>query len=240
MIEESVVEPSEIEIRAMEMGWKPKDQLTDDKEFVEAKEFIARKPLFDRIHSQNEKIKDVEQTLQETAKHVLKVQELAYKKAMSDLQKDRKTAINEADVDRVHEIDYELDQLEAAKPVATAPAEYVAWEKENPWFKQDEELFAFACASYDAQLKRTPNAPLDKVLELVNRVTRRAFPDKFEGETKPVPHSVEGETKPVHQSKQPGYSSLNENQKRVCDNFVKMKIMTKEAYIKSLHEIGEI
>ncbi len=236
----------DIETRAASMGWKPKDQLADDKEFVDAKEFIARKPLFDKIRAQNEKIHDVEKTLKDTSAHVLKVQELAYKKAMSDLQKDRAVAIKEADIDRVQEIDAELSELHNDKPEPAPPPEYLAWEGENKWFKEDEELFAFACANFAAQMKRTPNANVAKVLELVSKATKRAYPEKFESENPHIesekPHipNIEGGSKPVNHAKQPSYSSLNENQKRVCDNFVKLKIMTRDDYIKSLVEIGEI
>jgi len=235
---ESAVDTS-IEDRAAAMGWKPKGDLPDGKEFVDAKEFIARKPLFDKIHAQNEKLQNLELTLKETSEHVLKVQEIAYKKAVRDLYNERKAAVNDADAERVNEIDGELSQLSVDRPQEKPPTEYLAWEKENPWFTSDDEMFAFACANFDAHVKRNPNAKLDDVLVKVTKATKRAFPENFEDSTPAVSKSgsnVEGARTPTDKPKGLTYSSLTESQKRVCDSMVRQHVMTRDEYLRSLSD----
>ena len=49
---------SPIEEKAIQMGWRPKDQFEgDEEEFIDAKEFVRRQPLFDRIENQNKQLK---------------------------------------------------------------------------------------------------------------------------------------------------------------------------------------
>jgi hypothetical protein len=233
-----------IDDAAREQGWKPLDEFDGDKNtWIDAREFIGRKPLFDKIHLQNKKLTELEKTLKSTAEHVKKVGEAAYKRAYDDLAKERRYAISQADADRVDAIDAEVAELKKSTDVQIEqgpPAEYQAWVDDNPWFTKDEELFAFACAVYDAQVKKNPKASLDETLSNVKSATKRAYPEKFETE-KRAPHSaVEGGRAPSSVKSGPSYSNLNSEQKRVCDNFVRQGIMTKEAYVKSLQEIGEI
>ena len=239
---EGEVVPETIEDKARGMGWKPAEEFDGDKSvWVYAKEFVGRKPLFDKIHDQNRKLSEVEKTLKATAEHVKKVGEIAYKKAVADLQKERKLAVAQADVLAVHEIDDELEELKQTAAASNEPPpEFTAWTEENEWFGKDPELFDFACATYDAHMKRNPGeTDLKKVLDKVKEVTKRAYPEKF-GNVKPVHNSVEGGARPSSVKSGPSYSSLSSEQKRVCDTFVRSGVMTKEAYVKSLVEIGEL
>lgn len=237
-VTKTVTEPT-VEERAALMGWKPKGELKDGKDFVGAAEFISRKPLFDKIHAQNEKLQNLELTLKETAQHVLKVQEIAYKKAVKELQSERKAAITQADVERVHEIDDELNQLVADQPVEPPPKEYLDWQKENPWFTSDDEMFSFACANFDAHVKRNPKANLMDTLEKVTKATKRAFPENFESVQPGKGGSKLEGAKPVA-DKPAGltYGTLTESQKRVCDTMVRQNVMSREDYIKSLAEMA--
>lgn len=50
--EEKAPEYTKIELEAMDMGWRPKSEFNgDEDDFIDAKEFVRRKPLFDKIDS---------------------------------------------------------------------------------------------------------------------------------------------------------------------------------------------
>src|SRR3990172_13012748 len=75
-------EPSEMEQRAMSMGWRPKDEWRGDEvDFIEAGEFVRRKPLFDKIDSTNKRLRDVEQSLNQLAHHHAQVKETEFQRA---------------------------------------------------------------------------------------------------------------------------------------------------------------
>ena len=51
-LEQEAPELSPIEQKAIQMGWRPKEQFEgDEEEFIDAKEFVRRQPLFDRIEN---------------------------------------------------------------------------------------------------------------------------------------------------------------------------------------------
>ena len=48
--EKKAPELSAVEQKAIEMGWKPKDNFDgEETDFIDAAEFVRRKPLFDKI-----------------------------------------------------------------------------------------------------------------------------------------------------------------------------------------------
>ena len=67
-------ELSPIEQKAISMGWRPKDQFEgDEEEFIDAKEFVRRQPLFDRIENQNKQLKNVTKALEALKVHYTRV-----------------------------------------------------------------------------------------------------------------------------------------------------------------------
>ena len=66
VVQETHDEPelSPVEQKALEMGWRPKEEWTGEEgDFISAETFVARKPLFDRIEHQNKELKQVKQYL---------------------------------------------------------------------------------------------------------------------------------------------------------------------------------
>jgi hypothetical protein len=234
---------TEHEAKARDWGWKPKEEYKGDPDtWVDASEFVETRNPYTIIQKQNREMETLKKTLNATANHVKKVGELAYKRAINDLQKDRKKAVERADVDEVGAIDEEIAGLK--QEADSVPHEFTEWVGENAWFGKDQELYTFACASFDAQVKRNPSMPLNEVLDMVTKATKRAYPESFEQQkaekVRPSAPSVEGGTRPSNVKSGPGYNSLSPDQKRVCDTFVRGGIMTKEDYVKSLVEIGEL
>jgi hypothetical protein len=243
VIDTETPEPTRIEAKALAMGWKPVAEFEGDEEdFVDAKEFVGRERLYNKLYDQNKKLSDMEKTLQATASHVTKMGEVAYKRALSELKKERSTAIESADVKRVHEIDGELDELKESvvkEDANNPPQEFTDWVGKNDWFTKDEELYGFACATYDAIVKKNPSdTDIEKTLQKVTSAVKKAYPDKFDSQQRT--NSVEGRARPTNFKTGASYTNLTSEQKRVCDTFVKSGVMTKDAYVKSLVDIGEL
>ena len=70
--------------RALELGWRPQEEWTGpEEEFIDAKEFVRRQPLFEKIEAQSREIRAVKQGLDALKTHHAKVKEVekASKKA---------------------------------------------------------------------------------------------------------------------------------------------------------------
>lgn len=242
------------EALAKKEGWRSKEELGDDFDaarYVGAEEFLKRKPLFETIKQQSKAIKRLEKTVDSVVSFSQKNAELAAKKAIADLNAQKKEAIEKGDVDSVTEIDKNIEDhkkvVDDAKIAAsTIPAEITEWATKNPWFDTELEMQDFAtayCASYK---KRNPTEDINKVLEETEKAVKRAFPDsKYFKSRRSDPPAVEthkddaGDT--GGNNKKYTMSRLTEEQKLTYNAYVKKsKMMTHDAYFQKLEEIGAL
>jgi len=235
------------EVKAKELGWRPQAEYDGDAdEWVDAKEFVKRAPLFERIKSTNKRLRDQEKIINELKTHIHTVGDAAYKKAVADLQREKALAVNDADIDRVTAIDEELDRIKAeAKPVAkneTNPilVEWIA-KPENKWFNDDKEMNLFAVASHDAICAANPNIDLEESLKMLTKQVKRAFPEKFTNPARSSAATVETAVSASGGGKKVfTYRDLSEEQRRIADNFERKGIMKKDDYVKQMAESGLI
>lgn len=261
IVKEDKHEPSEVETKALAMGWKSEDQLPSGVEFIPADEFVRRKPLFDKIESQkrfyDEKIRGVEQTLNQLTQHHAKVKETEYQRALKELRFQKRTAMKEGDTVVALELEDKMDELtethqesvkEAVQEIkqSTSPTpEFLFWVKSNDWYMKDSDMHDFAdgVAASFVQRSRLSGQSIDEqeVFSHVLDKVRRAYPEKFENPNRNLPGkvnsgNVSGKTKKSD-------FKLTDEQEEVARNFAKNGVMTKEQYVKELegmHERGEL
>lgn len=250
--------PDPVETSARTQGWKPKEEFTGDPAlWVDAKEFIGRAPLFEKIKGQSKDLKEMKRTVDAMAKHFTKSVDAAVTAKIAELKAAKKEAIEGGDVARVEAIDKQIDDAKATKAdIPTAPEVAPAvmdWVKENPWYTKDAELHDFALAYNDSYLKRNPGDIEGSLKETV-KATKRAFPEKFPADTKkPVASaaaSVEPGTAPAKAGHRYTVSRLTTDQKLAHDQYIKAgtfdelakaaKVTPTEYYVKQLDEIGEL
>lgn len=239
-------EPSAIEQRALEMGWRPREQFdgTDD-DFIDAKEFVRRKPLFDKIELQGKQLKSITKTLQNLKEHYTKVNETAYERALADLKNQRKEALKNGDGDSFEAIDdrikeveaekYKLDALQENVPQEqTEHPEFSSWKSRNRWYDSVGYMRAFADQK-GIELHRRGLDPAE-VLTEVEKAVRKEFPQKFTNPNKEAaPNLEKGGTHQKSNSKDT--FELSEQERKIMNDFVRQKLMTKEEYIKSLKDV---
>lgn len=166
----------------------------------------------------------------------------ALKAEIAKLQKERRDAINDADADRVEELDAEIDKKrEAAKEQHAPdepPPEYVEWHKDNKWYGTDAEMTAFANTAFDrivadsTDANGKPTVSVKRIYDRVRRETKAMFPDKFEekkADPPPRPAAaaaeVGGNRTPQKQGKQKFTAKdLTDEAKRAGREFVAMNL----------------
>lgn len=254
---------------AMESGWKPEDEWDPDKgEWIDARTFNMRGELMERIKSQtsqlrgqDKKIGKLEQTLNSLAEHNKKMDEIAYKKALKDLQGLKKDAMEISDFEQVIEIDDQIADLKAVQKesevvVDTSPEglddihpQVKDWMDKNSWYESNitlrgaaDALAAEIIKSYP-ELKNSPGEVLDKVS---NRL-KEEFPSKF-GKTRKTPNQSVAEpgnadTSMRTKSSTKKYTSrhLNDLQLQIGKTFVETGAMKDlNEYAEQLAEMGEL
>lgn len=240
---------TEIEQRALEMGWKPKTDFSgDEEEFVDAKEFVSRKPLFDRIEHQSREIKEVRKALKALGDHHQKVKEVEYQEALKSLKAEKKAALENGDAEKLIEIDDLIAEEKANAAVARNNAQaqangphpkFVEWVKENTWYVGDAELRVSADQIGTAYAASHPNLDPQEVLQYVKTRVKKLYPEKFQNQNRERPSAVEGSSNAPTRATASNRDnfSLSEDEKRVMNTFVRQGVMSKEEYIKELKRV---
>lgn len=241
---EATKEYSAVEQKAMEMGWRPLEEFSgDEADFIDAKEFVARKPLYDKIGQQSKQLKNVTQAIEALKSHYGKVQETEYKRALKELKAERNRALTEGDADRFEQLDddikakeKEVDQLLAeqnipiVKEEPTIHPEFANWQNRNPWYSSVKYMREFA-DELGGKLANTMS-PRDVLIEVEKQV-RKEFPHKFSNPNK-------GDAPEVGSSRNTGRGSkgdditLSDQETKIMNTLVRQGVLTKEQYIKDL------
>lgn len=249
--EESIPQISEVEQRALEMGWKSKEEWAgSEDDFIDARSFVRNKSLFDKIDSLGKKVKDQEKTIHMLKEHHAKVEEATREQVIQELKKAKKTALEEGDADKVIEIDDAISQQRAIdiyekqqvkqQPEGLHP-EFVSWVEHNSWYAQDLELrseaddlgLAYKAINDGKGNHKSPS----EILEYVSKQIKKIHPEKFKNPNRGIPNMVEGNN--IRQSKKENLDDfqLTDEEERVMKTFVRNGIMSKDDYIKELRKV---
>jgi len=242
---------------AAQLGWREDHQGEDA---VDAVTYILRSKDIQKSMSQHNKdLKDQLQTLNSSVEALKKHNETVYKAEVKKLEaevavlkKERKSAIELADVDKVEELDKQIDELQKdiaapkveAKKTSAAndnPA-YDVWIKDNQWYLKDDEMATFA----DSVAQQYVGAPLDRLYKIVRTKVQEVFPDKFEA-VKPAGQvkSPIGPQSPVERSSAKGNGAtftkadLTPDQVQIMTQFVRGGIMSEEQYINDIAKMQD-
>lgn len=237
-------EHSPAEIQALEQGWVPKEEFAgDEHKWVDAGEFLRRGELFQKIDSQNRKLKEIEKTFQAYKTHAERVEENAYKRALDDLKQKKVEALENADAKAVVQIDDEISDLKTKQAeianvsVSEDPhPEFQAWTEQNTWYTNSEPMRAYADA-LGRTLARQGKSPSD-VLKEVSKAVREEFPNKFRNPNRDKASAVEsGEKSTSNANTSKSRISLSEDETRIMNTLVRGGHITKEKYMADLAAI---
>jgi hypothetical protein len=242
-------EPSAVEQRALEMGWRPKDDFDgDESDFIDAQEFVRRKPLFEKIDHVGKELKETRKALKALQEHHQKVKEAEYQNALRQLKAEKKTALEEGDADALIEIDERLANVKAEEVAQRVQQEqqaktphpnFVQWVQKNQWYQSDVELRSVADQIGTAYAVKNPETSPDDVLKYVEQRIKKLYPENFKNPNRERPSAVEGRTSTPATEKKDGISDypLTDEERKVMNTFVRQNIMTKEEYIRDLKAV---
>lgn len=186
-----------VKAKAAEKGWKPLDQYDgDETDWVDAKEFLGRQKLYDRIDDLKKTIskqtKAFQQDMQVVVSNMSKIKEQEYKKALSSLEKQRKDAVEQQDIEAVVAVSKEIEELkeerveqkaalkEGAQTTGEGTPEFLEWQAQNKWFNDNQEMRQDAINYGIGYAAGNPNKTQMEVLEFVTKKMKRMYPEEFE------------------------------------------------------------
>ena len=240
-----------IQLRAMEMGWRPPEEFNGaEDDFIDAQEFVNRKPLFDKIETQSKQIKNVTKALEALKTHYTKVQETEFNRALATLKAQRKTALHEGDGDsferlddEIRDVEKQLDVVKASQDLPLVPQEptehpeFVNWKAKNPWYGDTRYMREYA-DEVGVRLAAT-GVPPSEVLKQVEVAVRKEFPHKFRNQNKESAPDVSTSRTGTRGSSKGESIELNDQERRIMNTLVSQGVLTKEKYIADLKAAKE-
>lgn len=240
---ESTPQHTPVELKAMEMGWRPKEEFDgNEDDFIDAKEFVRRAPLFDKIEQQGRQLKNTIKALESFKQHYTKVKEVEYERALTTLKAQRKEALREGDPDRFDELDAQIkgvekeaDQIRAAHDIPLVKEERIdpawqSWASRNRWYESTGYMREYA-DEVGKDLHSRGMSPAE-VLKAVEVAVRKEFPHKFSNPNKANAPSVDTGASPKQSSGDK--FELTDTERQIMNSLVRAKVLTKEEYINDL------
>jgi hypothetical protein len=161
--------------------------------------------LSQRLVEENKKLKESEyksqtallENAKKSAEAEINAAKRAYKRAYDAGDSDKVLAAQDRlstakiKADKLEE--FKLPQEEYTLPVDSPEQEYApqpvqidektrTWQKENPWFNEDEEMTSFALGLHNRLVKEGVDPQTDDYYERINTRMREVFPENFEDE----------------------------------------------------------
>lgn len=243
---------SEVEQKALDMGWRPKEEFDGNEEdFIDAKEFVNRKPLFDKIESVSREAKTARKALEAFKQHYTKVKETEYQNALKELKASKKQALVDGDVDKFYAIEeqqeaIELEKKEFVQEQASIKTdepqvhpEFAQWIARNPWYETQPHMYAFA-EQIGARLQgavRAGTMTPQQVLKEIEKAVKEEFPNRFRNPNKDKPSSTENPGR--KQTSTTTEVALTEIERNIMNTLVRGGHITKEKYLADLKQVKE-
>ena len=179
------------------------DERREKEKALREREELER--LSHRLVEENKKLKDSEyksqtallESAKKSAEAEINAAKRAYKRAYDAGDSDKVLAAQDRlstakiKADKLEE--FKLPQEEYTLPVDSPEQEFApqpvqidektrTWQKENPWFNEDEEMTSFALGLHNRLVKEGVDPQTDDYYERINTRMREVFPDNFEDE----------------------------------------------------------
>lgn len=235
---------SAVEQRALEQGWKPKDQFQgEEADFIDAGEFVRRGELFSKIEKQSKEVKQLREALEAFKMHHSKVKEVEYDRALKALDTARKQALSEGDTDKFFALEEQMEAVKTEKAVVeqeakvpvvqepSVPPQLESWMQKNSWYQTNRAMTALA-DRLGAEFKAR-GFTLDQALHQIDAEVRKEFPDKFASRVRPP--APEGSTRSG--SPKTDNFVMSDEERSIMQKIVKTGVISKEDYIKELKRV---
>lgn len=248
--DESKKEPEVLSVEdlAMKIGWNPNHE-SDDREFLSAADYILKSKEIQATASKTLKkqsremmeLKNAFKALEEHNKAVYKAQTTQLKNEIAELRARRKEADEEGNHILVNQLDGQIKEMsdiptELPETGQQLHPAFQPWLDDNDWYENDDELRAYAdMVGEQPEYRAIAQKDYPQFLKKVEGAVKKVFSEKFKPAPKPTRAPVEPATqRSLKSGNKLSYNNLTRDQQDICDQFVKLGVMTREKYLEDL------
>lgn len=253
--------PTKEQAAAMAQGWRPEG--VEGKDPVSSKEFLARQPLFDRLHKQDQMLKKQSKAIDSLVQQSNEIADKARERTIRELEAKKYAAVEDGDVDKVRELDKEINETRAETTKLKSSTEKLTpdlvqsvWQEEannweadtkNSWYKNDPTLKEFAEFQITkfAQKYNEPAQDEDELreryisaLKYMEKQVKETFPEKFMSASKRPAAVANATRKPTAKKSKPSIDNIKDPAIRDVALTIKRQNGNIEGYLASLEKSG--
>ena len=176
------------EQEALDSGWNPEGKDKDGKT-LDAKEYMARKPLFNKIHNLRTEQETMNSQMGELRSDMKKMTQvfMQEKQALLDQLKEQRTeALDNLETDTVKKLDKQIESVSAAtQDVASYDQKewsksFISFVKENNWYDKNPGLKSVADIIGKEYVEANQGASPQEVYNYVADRIKKEFSDRFD------------------------------------------------------------
>lgn len=254
--EAATKQPSAVEQRALDQGWRPKEEFEgDENEFIDAAEFVRRGELFSKIEHQSKEVKQLRQALEAFKVHHTNVKASEFKRALKQIDAARRQAVVDGEHDRAFALEDKMEEIKEEKAqfdaeiqqVSTAPVAphtdpvWENWQASNSWYGKDKAMTALADElgkEYRAEVL-AGNLSKDQVFDKIAKEVKTEFKHKFQNNKTSRPAAVESSSRGGRSNYSDSFQ-MSDDERSIMRKIVKTGIMTEAQYLKELKSQKEV
>lgn len=178
---------SDVERRAREKGWAPREEYTGRPEnWVDAKEYLKSPPaLRQERDTLAVEVQALKRNLELQGKSIEEIRREERERTLREIKTQQRRAAEEGDFDTFDKLDAERDKIARPEPEEKKDGqgedkpEVREWVARNPWFNSDPALNMEAQAIHVRLQNKHPHMPLEENLQRVEDEIKRRYPDEF-------------------------------------------------------------
>ncbi len=183
---EKEVELTENEVQAKDMGWRPEGKDRDDNS-LSADEFLARKPLFNKINNQSKELSEIRELLHDLKADNRKITEAGIKEKetlLAQLKDAKEEHLTNLDVDEVRKIDKQIESVQEeikSTPEKVVSPHFESFKKDNAWAEDEDSPLSMAAEGMARRYLKSHQGASDKEMyQHIHDQVRKDFPEKFQ------------------------------------------------------------
>ena len=239
--------PPTDEETASAKGWKDLDSWVEDgndaSQHVDAKTFNIRGQFIGDLKKYESEIRDLKNNQKRVADMLTEEKKRSREQGVREAEERHAKAVEEGDVEGAKRALADVKEHSEAPGAAPEADPVDAWFASNPEFKSDRALWkAFREEDEFLAFQKGGVQDIAAHLDEVKQRLETSMPEKFGNPARqeaPITDATPTRTRQRKPQKH-SYTDLNDTQKSFCDEFVDMGVMTREEYIQSLADSGEL
>jgi len=179
---EDLPELSEIEQKAYDQGWRPKEDFEGPEgNWKSANQYVSDGEWLGKIKDLNQKVDAQQKSFDERLENANKLNEARRQTELSELKKAQREAVEMADGEAYDNAQTKIDTLEKKPEVQPADPgkdpDIAAWEADNPWINEaGNEKAPVANGIWSAYTTQNPNASVQQALAHVDTRMSELYP----------------------------------------------------------------